>query len=1028
MNKKLFSLLLACALPFALLAGSGDANNDEKVNAADIVEIVNYLNGTPSDKFNFDKADISGNGKVNEIDIKILEEVIMCGDIDLVSDLDYYQLQDLIRDTQEKIDELNERINQTEPKLLHMEFLASDNPMQLVEDAECVIVGDSTVGCRILNIANAKSLIPRFRFNGDYVTIGGKKAKSGETAFDFRSEKILVVHSGEKTKEYTVTVSAYTGLPTLWAETKDRKLKESNLYYEATISLTDNAGYGSQSGLAETAGKMMAEGELRYHTKTLEMSDKKEWGKNDYKLSFSSAVHILDMPARKEWKLMPNVNDITMLHNQTAFYLSEISNLEFKPRSRYVDLMFNGHYAGTYMLGEYFSQQYSNMGNSVDWYLINEIAKNGKENGTLWDFETAFGDAGKTAATGFVLKNVGKYKQLFKDPVFVAEVKERFDYFYSRQADIIRNINENAQYLKYAIQEDNTKWDTFTAYESSDADTWVLYQDKVNSMKSWLTQRMQWLKKQFDGMSGSRSREMARWDAAQTQRNAEQSDRNGQLRLMWEALLQRLDSLERVLEERVEPKLLTMEFVTADNKSLKENINCKIVGDSIIECWLPGVNNEKLLKPRFTFEGTMVVIDGFEAVSGKTAIDFTRPRTVTVATSNKNKYYTIYVHSFTGLPMMTITTDGLQEVTSKEEYIGANIVLREDVRTRAAGDVIEARVNIKGRGNSSWENPKKPFRLKFDKKISLLDMHEDKSWVLIPHYSDKSMLRNSLAFYMSSISTIDYTPESHFIDLTFNGKYWGTYLLCEKLKIAKHRVNVGDNGFLFEIDSRATRESDSRYFSVPHMENVVSIKDPDVEYSDANFKYAQEFVKKADEALFSSNFTSSSKGWRAYIDMDSFVDWYLIQEIGKNLDGNFDTSCFMHLARGGKLKMGPMWDMDVAFGNIDQANQSCYRPTGYYIKYVQWYARLFKDPAFVKRVKERFNYFYRRQNDILANINADAQYLRYSAQENDDVWHLLNVWTWSNHNIWGSYQNEVQDLKVWFTNRMEWLKTQFDKM
>ena len=162
--------------------------------------------------------------------------------------------------------------------------------------------------------------------------------------------------------------------------------------------------------------------------------------------------------------------------------------------------------------------------------------------------------------------------------------------------------------------------------------------------------------------------------------------------------------------------------------------------------------------------------------------------------------------------MMTITTDGLQEVTSKEEYIGANIVLREDVRTRAAGDVIEARVNIKGRGNSSWENPKKPFRLKFDKKISLLDMHEDKSWVLIPHYSDKSMLRNSLAFYMSSISNIDYTPESHFIDLTFNGKYWGTYLLCEKLKIAKHRVNVEDNGFLFEIDSRAPGESDSRYF------------------------------------------------------------------------------------------------------------------------------------------------------------------------------------------------------------------------
>ncbi len=514
----------------------------------------------------------------------------------------------------------------------------------------------------------------------------------------------------------------------------------------------------------------------------------------------------------------------------------------------------------------------------------------------------------------------------------------------------------------------------------------------------------------------------------QAQYNADQAERNGQLRLMWEDLQQRILDLEKLLDERTEPKFLSMEFVTADNTSLKENVKCKIIGDSIIECWLPGANNSKVLKPRFTFEGTMVVIDGFEATSGKTAIDFTRPRMAMVATSSKKRYYSVYVHSFTGLPMLTITTDGFQEVTSKDVYIGANLTLREDVRTRAAGDYVESRVNIKGRGNSSWKFPKKPFRLKFDQKISLLDMHKDKSWVLIPNYNDKSMLRNSLAFYMSKISNLDYTPESHFVDLTFNGKFWGTYQLCEKIKVSDHRVAVGADGFLFEIDSRAMGESDSRYFAVPHLENVVNIQDPEVQYSDENYRYAKDFVMKADEVLFSSNFTNPSTGWQAYIDMDSFVDWYLIQEIGKNLDGNFDTSCFMHLARGGKLKMGPMWDMDVAYGNIDQANQSCYRPTGFHIKNVQWYTRLFRDPVFVKRVKERFNYFYSRQDEILANVNADAMYLKYSAQENDAVWHLLNVKTWPNYNIWGSYQNEVQELKVWFVTRMEWLKTQFDAM
>ena len=92
MSKKLLSLFLVCALPIALLAGSGDVNGDSKVNVADIVEIINYLNGSPSDKFNFDEADISGNGKVNDIDIKILEEVIMHDDFDLKSALDYYTL------------------------------------------------------------------------------------------------------------------------------------------------------------------------------------------------------------------------------------------------------------------------------------------------------------------------------------------------------------------------------------------------------------------------------------------------------------------------------------------------------------------------------------------------------------------------------------------------------------------------------------------------------------------------------------------------------------------------------------------------------------------------------------------------------------------------------------------------------------------------------------------------------------------------------------------------------------------------
>ncbi len=570
-----------------------------------------------------------------------------------------------------------------------------------------------------------------------------------------------------------------------------------------------------------------------------------------------------------------------------------------------------------------------------------------------------------------------------------------------------------------------------TAGRYEERELWNAEMEQRNAdqalQKDSLSEEFSLLQQQRDSQKQANA-ELNEQNAGQAQLNAEQEERNEQLRLMWEELLRRLAELEEMMTPVVEPKLLSMEFVAEDNPSLSQRVACTIVGDSIIECWLPGLVPDKTLKPRFSFEGTMVVIDGFEAESGKTSIDFTRPRTVAVTTLNKNKYYTIYVHSYTGLPVLYLNTASGAEVTSKDVYVSGFLKLVEDVRTRAAGDVVEAAVNIKGRGNSSWKFPKKPYRLKFDEKVALLDMHKDKSWVLIPNYSDKSMIRNSAAFYMSSISNLDYTPEAHFVELVFNGAYQGTYLLCEKLKISNHRVAVGDDGFLLEIDSRAPGEADAHFFFVNHLENPVAIKDPDVVNGDDNYNYVWDFVSKADAILFSSYYKDPETGWQKYLDMDSFVDWYLINEISKNLDSFFDTSCYMHLERDGKLKMGPVWDMDVAFGNMSQANQTCFRTTGFYIRNVMWYNRLFGDPAFVKRVKERFNYFYSRRNDIFANINADAQYLKYSAQENEKKWGTLNTYTWPNYDIWGSYQNEVQSLKDWINTRMDWLRVEINNL
>ena len=497
-----------------------------------------------------------------------------------------------------------------------------------------------------------------------------------------------------------------------------------------------------------------------------------------------------------------------------------------------------------------------------------------------------------------------------------------------------------------------------------------------------------------------------------------------------ERLKQRLDSLERIKSGQVpDPQLLTMEFRMADNSGLSDNVKCEVYSsEGIVNCWLPSLDDPKTLVPRFEFEGTLVMNGLQEVTSGSTAIDFSEPVTLTVTTSKGTKDYIVYVYSYTGLPVMRIDTESGQFINSKTTYVKAHMRLTEDVRTRGAGDVIEADLQIKGRGNSTWwktDWPKKPYRLKFDEKISLLGEHKDRSWVLLANFADKSAIRNHVAFYMGKISNLEYTSSSHFVDLYLNGRYDGTYELCEHLKIANHRVAVGDDGFLLEVDSRAVEETDSRYFYIYSLEEPVNIKEPETSIGDANFNYIENFMVDVDNAMYGFYFKDPALGWQAYLDIDSFVDWYLINEISHNTDARMFTSCFMNLKRGGKLKMGPLWDFDLAFGNTDYDSRG---PEGFWIKDADWFGRLFEDRVFVERVKERFDYFYSRMPDIMREIDATGQYLKYSMAANEKRWHSFYNYGDPNVEIWGSYQNEVQSLKEYIKKRMEWLKTQYDKM
>lgn len=499
-----------------------------------------------------------------------------------------------------------------------------------------------------------------------------------------------------------------------------------------------------------------------------------------------------------------------------------------------------------------------------------------------------------------------------------------------------------------------------------------------------------------------------------------------------EKIQQQLRELEDSLHY-VEPYLYTMEFVAADNPyQLIENTPCTIIGDSVVECRILNITDDRMLIPRFTFQGSVVTINGEEAESGKKAYDFSTPVVLSVITASKIKDYVVYVNSYTGLPSVWLDTNSHVNVANANQYYGGSIKIIDGPKTRAGSGVTKASVKIMGLSPIRWYRPdfilsnsedlllaKNGYFLKFNNNISLFNEPKGTTWRLLPNLNDMTFLHNQTAFFMGRISKLEYTPRAHYVDMFMNSRFFGNYVMTERPDLTEERVNIGSDGFILNIGS----DEAGQYFYGTYLERPVTVMapgSPSAEY----VSYANDFVVKAENALFSSNFTDENAGWQKYMDMDSFVDWYLINEIARNQDGAFSKNCLMNLARGGKLKMGPLWDFEKAFGNTTKKEPA----EGFVIKGVKWYDRLFQDPAFVAKVKERFDYFYTHQQDILSEINANAEYLRYSVKEDDYRWDTYAGYKSSTVSVWAAYGSMVDYMKQWLVARMDWLKKEFDAM
>lgn len=389
----------------------------------------------------------------------------------------------------------------------------------------------------------------------------------------------------------------------------------------------------------------------------------------------------------------------------------------------------------------------------------------------------------------------------------------------------------------------------------------------------------------------------------------------------------------------------------------------------------------------------------------------------------------------TGFPKVTITTADAAPIVSKDNYVSGSFEYSDPCGINPGErSVIETDVaRFRGRGNTTWtRHPKKPYKIKFDGKQSFFGLDKDKEWVLLANYSDKSLLRNSVAMKISSILGFGWTPALYPVELWLNGRYDGVYLLGEHKKVSSSRINItteedgGRDMYLeFDLLMDETTCFQTERFSIP-----VMFSDPEIP-SDEMLDETKEWFRNFENTLASENFADPVTGYSAYIDVPSFIDHYIIQELSKNVDGRMTKGAFVTRTMGGPLRIYHEWDFDLAFGN-DKAISTLpgvdSGPTGFMIRDFTgnsrgkgWYPTLFRDPLFAEAVRKRWDEVYPQLQEIPAFIDAQAAVLRDAADRNFQRWHILGAYVWPNV-IWPeSYEEELDYLKKFYSERLEWL-------
>lgn len=374
------------------------------------------------------------------------------------------------------------------------------------------------------------------------------------------------------------------------------------------------------------------------------------------------------------------------------------------------------------------------------------------------------------------------------------------------------------------------------------------------------------------------------------------------------------------------------------------------------------------------------------------------------------------------LPVVTVDTENAAPVVSKDTYLNATVTIT------GPGAVAARPTRIRGRGNTTWEQPKKPYRLNLGTAASLVPgLPADRDWVLLANYVDPSMLRTLIAMDLGVAATpMPWTPRFRYVQLVLNGAWLGVYQLGEHVKTASNRVAIttaaaGDTtglavtgGYTLEIDVRGYDAGDPGFITPQGVKVVYDSPGGSVPEQAA---YISGHVQAFENTLYSASWLDPTTGYARYVDMQSWASWYLINELSMNQDSWFYSSCKFYKVRDtadamGKLYFGPLWDFDLSMGR-QSGNAAQRPPTGWHTRTgAKWFNRMLDDPAFRTVVQQRWTPIKARLAATTPSLIDAAAASIYYSQGRDQR-------AWTNPAVTG--RDDPAAIKAWLTARAAWL-------